>query len=914
MTKSRSDKGIILIVDDQPENLQILTAILAEQDYEVQQALNGRLALKAAQESPPDLILLDVRLPDMSGYEVCERMKAGESTHDIPIIFVSVVGETEDKIKAFAAGGVDYMTKPLQVEEVLARVETHLALRAMQKQLEEKNAQLEREVDERKRAEEALRNSQEQLELITDKMPVLLAYVNSEQRYLYVNQPYADWYGRSKEDIIGKRVKDILAEASYRGTAKHIKAVLKGQAASFENVAYNLDGQMRAVRAAYVPHFDEDGAVKAFLSVVEDITEQKSLEESLEKERRELELIIDSSPIIIFYKDKEGRFIRVNKTFAKALEMPEEDFVGKTVFDLYAPKIAQGMTDDDQEVLQSRRPKLNIVEQYESASGTRWVQTDKIPICDKNGTPVGLIGFAQDITERRRADEALRESEELFEKTFASQRDAIFILDAANPPTILDCNPAATVVFGYTRQEVLGRTTGFLHVGEAGLRGFQEMLYPAIAERGFLHLPEFHMKRKDGVVFPTEHTVVPLKNERGERIGWISVVRDIAERKQLEEQLRQQERLAAIGQLAGGIAHDFNNLLTSIMLYAQILKSKPDFPPDLAPNVETILDESRHAAKLVQQILDFGRRSMIETRSVDLVPLVEKTADILRSALPENIHLVLDIGTGEHSVHADPTRIQQVVMNLATNARDAMPEGGELRIGLSRMQVKREKDAPLAGMPVSGWVCLAVSDTGMGMTEDVRQHLFEPFFTTKPPGEGTGLGLAQVYGIVKQHEGHIGVETEAGCGTTFRVYLPIHRGATGEATHETVVLPRGRGETILLVEDEERLRKVGREILESLGYRVLTAKDGHEALDAYRSAADIDLVITDLVMPVMGGVQLIQELKKVDPRVKALAITGYALTADKRELREAGLLDIVHKPFDAGTLGETVRRILDSAR
>jgi signal transduction histidine kinase len=394
--------------------------------------------------------------------------------------------------------------------------------------------------------------------------------------------------------------------------------------------------------------------------------------------------------------------------------------------------------------------------------------------------------------------------------------------------------------------------------------------------------------------------------------GWVLLIWDVTQEREAERRIRQQERLAAVGQLAGGIAHDFNNLLTTILLYAQMLLNKPHLPPDLAPSISTIISESQRAARLVQQILDFGRRAMMETEPVDLVSFIEETLDILRRTFPESIRLITKLEGDSFIVKADPTRIQQVLMNLAVNARDAMPEGGELRIELSCITLTPSSKPPVEEMAAGKWVRLAITDTGSGIPSDVLPHIFEPFFTTKPPGEGTGLGLSQVYGIIQQHGGQITVESQLGNGTIFQVYLPAYETENANCCEpEPVPPPEGKGETILLVEDEERLRDISKDMLETLGYRVLTATDGQQALETYRTAERVDLVITDLVMPVMGGKELIQELIKIDDRVRALAITGYALSTQQVELREAGILDIVRKPFDVNALGRTIRRVLD---
>ena len=391
------------------------------------------------------------------------------------------------------------------------------------------------------------------------------------------------------------------------------------------------------------------------------------------------------------------------------------------------------------------------------------------------------------------------------------------------------------------------------------------------------------------------------------------VQRELAERKRAEAQLRHQERIAAVGQLAGGIAHDFNNFLTTIILYSQMLLNKPHLSHDVASSLNVILNESRGAARLVQQILDFGRRSVMQVRSLDLRAFIHEIIDVLRRVLPENIHLVIEGGTDECVVNADPTRIQQMLVNLVINARDAMPEGGELHIGLTRVKGQTVEDLawPVEETTADEWVRLMISDQGMGMSPEVLSHLYEPYYTTKPAGQGTGLGLAQVHGIVEQHGGCIKVESALEQGTTFWIYLPARteKGQDQSPANDSPP-PAGKGETILFVEDEEKVRQIGQKILESLGYRALIAANGREALQVYGSATEVDLVITDMVMPEMGGKELARELRKQAPDVKILAITGYVLAEDMQELRESGFVDVVYKPFEVDTLAKIIHQIL----
>jgi len=393
---------------------------------------------------------------------------------------------------------------------------------------------------------------------------------------------------------------------------------------------------------------------------------------------------------------------------------------------------------------------------------------------------------------------------------------------------------------------------------------------------------------------------------------WVVVLNDVTEEREVREQLHQQERLAAVGQLAGGIAHDFNNILASIILYAQMPLGSRSLGPETEKSLRTILEESHRAADLVQQVLDFSRSAMMETEPLSLASLVEDTLGFLRRTIPENVRLKAEMTARPCVVQADTTRIHQVLTNLALNAKDAMPDGGELRLQVDRVTIGEDDPAPVADMPIGSWARLSVSDTGTGMTEEVQDHLFEPFFTTKEAGKGTGLGLAQVYGIVKQHQGFIDVETAVGEGTTFTIYLPLMEEDqdTGEATEDETPALEGQGETVLVVEDAERLRRAVEAGLLSLGYQVITAANGRQALETV-AVRDVDLVLTDVVMPEMGGKALLHNLRKRSPHLKVIAMTGHVMDADVPGLRKAGFSDALPKPFSIEELTEIVRDVLD---
>ncbi|MFW5940572.1 MAG: ATP-binding protein [Chloroflexota bacterium] len=399
--------------------------------------------------------------------------------------------------------------------------------------------------------------------------------------------------------------------------------------------------------------------------------------------------------------------------------------------------------------------------------------------------------------------------------------------------------------------------------------------------------------------------------------GRVLVIRDVTEERRRQRYLQSQERLATVGQLAAGIAHDFNNIMAIITLYSQALERDPNFPKR-REYLATISKQAKHAANLIAQILDFSRRAVMERGDLDLKPFVKEVVKLLQRTLPESIEIELDIKPGDYVVHADPTRLQQALMNLALNARDAMPEGGELRIGLTPMRLAPGQRPPLPDMTPGEWKCLAVSDTGHGIAPDDLPHLFEPFFTTKERDQGTGLGLAQVYGIVKQHGGLIQVESQPGQGTRFTIYLPaleeesLHAPETIDGGDESFGSEQG---TILLVEDHEPTRVAIHDTLEMMGYDVLVANTGREALALYGEHPDaVDLVLSDMVMPEMGGMDLYRHLMDRQARVKMMVMTGYPLQDEGRSLLEHGIIDWIRKPFSPDELSAKLKQVMEQQR
>jgi signal transduction histidine kinase/CheY-like chemotaxis protein len=393
---------------------------------------------------------------------------------------------------------------------------------------------------------------------------------------------------------------------------------------------------------------------------------------------------------------------------------------------------------------------------------------------------------------------------------------------------------------------------------------------------------------------------------------WVIILRDITQEREVQDRIQMQERLATVGQLAAGIAHDFNNIMAAIVVYADLLLMDKGLSSSSRERLTIIQQQVERAASLIRQILDFSRRSVMEQSSLDVLPLLKEIEKLLSRTLPETVTVELLYQEGEYLLTADPTRLQQVFMNLAVNARDAMPDGGTLSFELSHLHLALSDSPPIPDMPPGAWICIRVRDTGTGIPLEEQSHIFEPFFTTKPVGHGTGLGLAQVYGIIKQHNGYIDFESQVDEGTQFFIYLP----ALAEPKQETKADEHfseldGSGRLVLLVEDDPATRKALHAMLSMQNYRVLAAENGAEAFEYLKSNADnIVLVVSDIVMPQMGGFDLYREMQEHWPQIEILFVTGHPLDDQNQQILQDGKVHWLQKPFTVQEFNQTLFELL----
>jgi PAS domain S-box-containing protein len=726
---------------------------------------------------------------------------------------------------------------------------------------------------------------------------------------LFVNDAFLKTYGYEEEEILGKSIELVRSPNNpQQSTREILPRTLQGGWRG-ELLNRRKDGTEFPIQLSTSVIRDEAGRPLATVGISTDITARRKAEEDLFRSRSMLQLILDNIPQRVFWKDLDFRYLGCNQPFAQDAHLKTAaDILGRNDFDLSWKDSAALYRADDQAVILTNRPKLSFEEPQRRPDGsTLWLRTSKVPLHDRDGKVIGVLGTYEDITESKRAEEAIRASEEKYRKFFEEDLSGAYL--ATPEGRLLACNPTFAKIFGFNSvEEALKTNLKSLFPAGPARANFLQML----RNKKKLARHESEMLRKDGQPIYVVENAVGKFDEDGALTEIQGYIFDDTERKKLEEQLRQSQKMEAIGTLAGGVAHDFNNLLTCIMGYCELLMGDIPAGNPMRTDVQEIRDSGERAAVLVRQLLAFSRRQVLQPKILDLNVVIGELEKLVRRLIGEDINLQIIPGEGIGYIKADPGQIEQVIMNLVVNSRDAMPHGGDLILQTSNAEPARAADQGSASA-ASPFVMLSVRDTGNGMSKEVLSHIFEPFFTTKEGGKGTGLGLSTVYGIIEQSGGSIAVESEPGHGTTFRIYLPqtdeeSEEAAPGRTPQE---LPRGF-ETILVVEDDEAVQTFTARTLRMLGYAVLEARNGEEALRICGThKGPIHLLLTDVIMPGISGRALAQKIKEVRPATRTLYVSGYYERAGS-ELNDAALSGtLLAKPFSAEMLGTTVRNVLD---
>ncbi len=633
-----------------------------------------------------------------------------------------------------------------------------------------------------------------------------------------------------------------------------------------------------------------------------DITEHKQVEEELRKSETKFAKVFNCAPALMtLSKVDDATFLDVNDKFCEVSGFSRAECIGRTSIDVgwLLPEERMRLIGELQTYGSIRG--MDLKAQTKNKKEIELIYSGELMQTDSHQL---LLSTALDITERNRAEK----SRKLLSAAIEQSAEAVIITDAKG--IIQYVNPAQEILSGYNRDELIGRTpnvleTDFHHVD------FHKQLWDAIGI-GEAWSGRFVNKKKDGTEYHEDATISPIYDHSGNLTNFVVVQHNVTQQVALQEQLFQAQKMEAIGTLAAGFAHDFNNKLQVIDGYVDLMLFDKDLPDTWKQDMRIIKQAVDSSAELIKGMMVFSRKTPIELQPIDLNKLVAQTGSMLARSISKIIEIVLLLADDLWAITAAPNQIDQILMNLAVNARDAMPDGGRLTLETKNIVLDQEYCSFDPLVKPGRYVLIEVSDTGAGMDKETASHIFEPFFTTKGEGKGTGLGLAVVYGIVEQHGARIICDSAPSVGTTFRIYFPAIEKVHEEEYFENKEPPRGEGETILLVDDEPHLRDIVARQLVGANYRVIKASNGNEALNLYEEHREqISLIILDLLMPELNGRQCLEDLLVMDPNVRVLIASGAMNSAIEADLKEIGARGLIAKPFETSQLLEEIRKIID---
>jgi PAS domain S-box-containing protein len=776
-----------------------------------------------------------------------------------------------------------------------------------------------RDITQRKQTEMALLESELRFRRFAEHIDDVFWSTSPDgSKINYVSPAYEKIWGRSVQ-ALHANPKQWLEAIVLEDRAK-VCAVLDklavGQAYGIEYRITRPDGGMRWVYDRGFPLRDPSGKVYLTLGVCSDITERKKLEVEVRRHEQRLESFFSGATTGMAIINQEMRYVQINETLAQMNGLPVAAHLGQTIGQVL-PKLESILTPLLQQVLATGQPILNMEICGETARQPgvigHWVAS-YFPVQGSAGQIEGVGVIVVETTERKLAEEQLRASEERF-RQLAENIHEVFWITEVNSGKINYLSPSY--------EKIWGRSCASLY---AEPRTWNDATHPEDQQRvkeGFdqaatrgIFDETYRIIRPDKTVRWIRDRGFPVYNAQGEVYRLVGIAEDITDHRRLEEQLRQSQKMEAIGTLAGGIAHDFNNILAAIGGYTELAKLAAGDNAEVTAHLETVLKASSRAVDLVSQILTFSRQQEQPLKPLQLRPIVEESLKLLRATIPSTVEFSASFAPDTPMVKAVASQVQQVIMNLGTNAWHAMKgRAGRLEIKLRGVDVTAHLATMQSTLQPGRYVQLSISDSGHGMDRKTVERIFEPFFTTKEPGQGTGLGLSVVHGIMQSHGGAVTVDSEKGRGTTFHLYFPACTSGEEKAGISAATIPRGHGEHILYVDDEELLTRLGRENLTSLGYEVTVETNVLEALKRVRLDPDyFDLVITDQTMPVMVGTDFARELQLLRPDLPIIITTGYTTNLTPEQLRAIGIQELLPKPHSSQLLAAAVNRVFSARK
>ena len=718
-------------------------------------------------------------------------------------------------------------------------------------------------------------------------------------------------YGYTRDELLGLTVRDLRPADTKSDIAPQMKLIQEKNGFVFETRHLRKDGTSFPVEVS--SRVIEIDGKRFFQSVIRDVSERKNSEHALKQSEKFLQAIIDTEPDCIMLLAKDGTLQMMNRAGLAMIEAGSFDRVqGRPVLPLIVPEYREAFMNVIAEAFQGRSGLLEF--ELIGIKGRRlWLETRTVPLLNDRNEITAMLGVTRDITEQKRAKTALIDSEKRFKRLVESVTDYIYTVKVEKGRGVATVHgPGCVTVTGYSSEEYqadpdLWYRMIFEEDRNAILQKTNDIL------SGSPVAPfEHRIIHKDGTIRWVKNTPVPRFDKEGRLVDYDGLITDITPLKHLEAQLRQAQKMEAIGQLAGGVAHDFNNILTAIIGYGNLIQMKLPAGDTVRPFVSQILASAERAAQLTHSLLAFSRKQVIDLRNVNLNAIIQRVNSLLLKLIGEEIEFKTELCDRDLTVLADSVQMEQVLMNLVVNARDAVQDHGRITIETSVFELSEEFIRTHAYGEPGSYALVTVSDTGEGMEETTRRRIFEPFFTTKEVGKGTGLGLSMVYGIVKQHKGYITVSSEPGKGAVFSIYLPLVAGTAPEAEKKAPAIELRGGETVLLAEDDQVVRNLTKMVLENFGYRVIEAVDGEDAVNKFNEqSAAVDLLVFDIIMPKKNGKDAYLEIKQKRPDIKVLFTSGY--TADI--IHQKGILDpdmvFILKPISPTMFLEKVREVLD---
>jgi PAS domain S-box-containing protein len=790
------------------------------------------------------------------------------------------------------------------------------------------------DITDQKKAEATVQESEGRLRAIADALPFLISYLDKEQIFRFINKPYASWFERPLSQIIGRDVRDVMGPAMYEVRRPYIERALAGESLSYEADFPRSDGAVQT-EIVHIPHRDQAGRVLGLYTVVMDITARKLAEKVLSESEERFRSIADSAPVPMWVSRLDGLRQFVNRAYHEFLGVPFADALNFDWRKALHPDDLQRILREQRAGEGSRKPFV-LEARYRRHDGQwRWLRSESQPRWGPAGEHIGFIGVAHDITASKEAERGLTELNETLERriedrtrqlaasealiqTFfnhSSECYAVIVEEDDGQFRYAEANPATLRLYKKNREAVIGHTIQEV-LGAESASDIEAYLATCLHRGAPLR---YERSQGDAII---EAIVTPAPQELGAPRRVVVSAHDVTERRRLEQQLQQSQKMEAVGQLTGGVAHDFNNLLTLVIGGLDIIGRQITNLPDplaltrIERGREMAMQGAQRAASLTTRLLAFSRQQPLNPQALDANKLVMDVCDLLRRAIGETITVETALGTDVWRMYADANQLENALLNIGFNARDAMPNGGKLIIETANASLDKAYISSLSEDIAPGeFVMIAITDTGTGMDMTTRQRAFDPFFTTKEVGKGTGLGLSQVYGFARQSAGHVKIYSEIGEGTTVKIYLP--RSASDRKNQiigEANKLSRWTGaETILVVEDDDELRKYASGVLEELGYRVMSAGTGAAALETLNGSHQIDLLLTDVVMPGgMNGRQLADNAVGRRQSLRVLYMTGYTRNAIIHQGRLDLGINMISKPFSFEELAAKVRQVLDA--